>query len=182
MPASAPTAGAQMVAWPGASAVRARFRNEVRDHEERDQKEDQPGVPGEIEAFRAGERAAVDGQRHAEEGQDLEDVLDERVRVARGPAQEHEVRNQPLDDEGNRAHRQHEKAAEDQDVEEAGVEVAEHALLREGVFEGSKDALADPREPVVRPAGEEHADPPRHRVDEDRDREEDEQPEHRSPG
>jgi hypothetical protein len=43
-------------------------------------------------------------------------------------------------------------------VEDAGVEVPEHALLGEGVFEGLPDAKAEAVEPRLRRAGDQHSD------------------------
>ncbi len=150
---------------------------QIRRHQEGDQKEDQPRVPGQIQAFRPREGPPKDGQRHAGEREDLEDVLDQGVGVAGRPGEEHEARDQPLDHEGEGAHRENDEAAEDQDVEKARVEVAEHPALREGVLERLHDARPDLREPVVPPPRHEDPDPPRHRIDEDRDGEKHEEPE-----
>ncbi len=153
------------------------FGEQVGDHQEGDQKQDQPGVPRQIEAFRTREGPSKDGQGDAREREDLEDVLHEGVAVTGRPGQKHEARDQPFHHEGDGAHREDDEAAEDQDVEEAGVEVAEHPLLHEGVLERLDDPRPDLREPVVSASRHEDPDPPRHRIDEERDRQQDEKPE-----
>jgi hypothetical protein len=52
---------------------------------------------------------------------------------------------------------------------------------QQDIIERLLDALADPREAVVGPARQQDPDAPRHRVDEDGDREEDEEPEDGAP-
>jgi hypothetical protein len=156
-------------------APRARLGREVRDHEERDQEEDQPGVHGQVEPLRAREETTEDRHRDADEHQDLEDVLDERVQVARHARQQDEPGDQARDDELDRSDRQDDEAAEDEDVEGARVEIAEHALLRERVLERAPDPLPDAREPVVRLPREQHPDAPGAGVDERDDRNEDEE-------
>ena len=151
--------------------------DQIRRHQEGNQKEDQPRVPGQIQALRPREGPPKDGQRHAGEREDLEDVFDQGVGVAGRPGEKHEARDQPLDHEGEGAHRENDEAAEDQDVEEARVEVAEHPALCEGVLERLHDAHPDLREPVVRPPRHEDPDPPRNRIDEDRDGEKHEETE-----
>ncbi len=89
------------------------FRDEVRGDQQADQEEDQPGVEGQVEALGAREGAAKDRHRHADEDQDLEDVLDERVDVARAAGQQHESRHEPFDHERDRADGQDEEAREE---------------------------------------------------------------------
>ena len=84
-------------------------------------------------------------------GQDenLEDVLDEGVQLSGAARQQRETRDEPFDHQRDHANCQDNESAEDENVEHAGVEIPEHATLREGVFEGPPNPLRYASEPVV---------------------------------
>src|SRR5262249_34287378 len=112
----------------------------------------------------------------------FEDVLGERVHVPRASRQEMKARKQAFDDERDRPDGQHHEAAEEEDVKDARVQVPEHPLLRESVFEGLQDPAADLVEPRLGGSGEKDADAPARGVDERHHREEDEEAEDQRAG
>src|SRR5262249_59587408 len=97
-------------------------------------KQDEPGVDRQIETFRPGEGATEDGHADADQDQRFEDVLQERVDIAGAARQQDESGDQSLHDERDHADEQDDKAAKDEDVKDAGVEVAKHSFLDEGVL------------------------------------------------
>src|SRR5262249_40507671 len=126
-----------------------------------------------IETFRPGEGATEDGHADADQDQRFEDVLQERVDIAGAARQQDESGDQSLDDERDHADEQDDKAAKDEDVKDAGVEVAKHSFLDEGVLKCSSQATTDLVESRLRRASEEHPNPPAHRVGKGEYREED---------
>ena len=160
----------------GERCLRA-FGEEVRGDQERDQEQDEPGVGGQVEPGRTREGAARDRHRDSREDQHLEDVLREGVDVAGGTGQQPELGNQTFHHEGDRAHDKDHEPGEQKDVEDPGVEVAKHPFLQEGVLDRLPDPRADPVEPVFGRGREQDANPPRHRVHERGDGEEDEESE-----
>ena len=158
-PAMAATAGAHGVISAGDIAVRApsatrsvTIRSAIRN------RMNQASIERSSRFGRAKRRRKT-AMRDAEEHQDLEDVLHERVGVAGHAGQEHETRHEPRDDELDRADREDHESREDEDVEDAGVEVAEHPLLRERVLQRLHDPLGDAREPVLGAPGQQDPRP-----------------------
>ncbi len=143
---------------------------EVGGNQERDEEEHEPRVHRQVEPLRPREEPAVDGHGHADEDENLEDVLGQGVEVSRAPGEEVEAGQEPLDDERDGPDGQDDEAAEEEDVEDAGVEVAEHSLLREAVLERPADSEADPVETRLGRSREQHADAPARGVHEHNDR------------
>ncbi len=148
-------------------------REDVGDHEERDEEEDQPRVPVERHARRFPEPALPRRHPATDEHQDVELVhrrAHEHVVEDAAPRLRRQVVVDALDQEVQRPHLQDDEAPVDQRVQEPAVPVTKprDARIADEVRDQRYQPLAElPEAPVPAPLREDgHLD--RHRVDEER--------------